>query len=157
MRDLLSAPWMVKYAQNPGGSKCSPLLPLRTPMLLTLLSSIPLLYRQQQWRGHRGGGGGGVANPTQMTIFHSFRDNLLHKLSLFIKLEMLYNLSNFNAFYNFVNHKSKSNCGVLYRLTVIHTRACNNYGTCRLFKNAQQFSRLQRKLSRILCQLLRLP
>src|SRR6218665_3439406 len=27
MRDLLSAPWMVKYAQNPGGSKCSPLLP----------------------------------------------------------------------------------------------------------------------------------
>src|SRR6218665_1494562 len=27
MRDLLSAPWMVKYAQNPEGSKCSPLLP----------------------------------------------------------------------------------------------------------------------------------
>src|SRR6218665_2436072 len=34
MRDLLSAPWMVKYAQNPGGSKCSPLLPLRTPMII---------------------------------------------------------------------------------------------------------------------------
>src|SRR6218665_2972859 len=34
MRDLLSAPWMVKYAQNPGGAnaECSPLLPLRTPM-----------------------------------------------------------------------------------------------------------------------------
>src|SRR6218665_3103633 len=32
MRDLLSAPWMVKYAQNPGGANAPPCSPLRTPM-----------------------------------------------------------------------------------------------------------------------------